>query len=967
MSSRTLFCLLLLFFLSGCNASQTQKDKALQDAQATIAALSTANAELVARQLVVTATPGAPLTSTVSAQVAPQITATLAPTTDLPLTTTTLSTSVAVSPSVAVQPNVAAAPASAFPALLHEIPLAAPDQTLIDLRLDRAANRLYVSDSAGHLYVLDATTYAVLATLPVAGALTLDTLHQRLFVAPANRFFQKPPFITIVDTAAMTVTGVISNATHLALDNEHNRIFVGQQFATLDQTGAPGVRILAADSLSTLQESPQGGIPVYNPLRNELLIVAYTVYIADPATGQVTEDLLPELTNQSCRGCVGGQQAVDAYLFPEEKLIGLNVQPIASGGGAGLYPPPRWLNATTLAPVTDLASQPTLQPTCGSQHLIQPAVAGVHYRHEFYARYVLYNNWEMYSSDGVLVTWRDGIEAPFVNAATGQAYANGWVLDLATLNPLGQFAAFCVFDQEADQGLLYAARQNSLVVLADHGGQPIVWANEALPLPAQPINQIVPSPAFATDQTLFVVSGNHALYRSRDGGQQWVHLLQGLPDVADATVKVAISPAFAQDQTLFVGGYIREGRGLGVLRSTDGGEHWQAHWQGLTHLRIYDLLLSPDYATDQRLLALANYTRLTPMETGRSAHLSTDGGLTWSLALTAALDAPLNVQPLLPGLASTVTLPIRLADYGRTIERTVDGGQQWQAVDLHQSVDNRIVAVVAAPTPQAPNIIYILGTYGLWRVRDQGAVVEAWSDSRLTGRTYTNTLSALALTAPDNSGAQQLLIGTTAGELWLLDPAGATWSALGESTSTSSTPPATAPLTATEPLTTPTAPLGNEPPAGLYRPQGLFAPNWEKNGALQQAVGWAQTDQAATTMAAIQSFEQGTMFWLGDTKQIVVLSNDNHWQIFTDTFQEGEPERDPSLKAPGGKLQPIRGFGKIWRDQANVRGLLGWATAKEQGTDAQVQRFEHGLLLRIGGLTYALIEEASGRRVWSVL
>jgi photosystem II stability/assembly factor-like uncharacterized protein len=798
------YLLLVLFlFLAGCNANQAKQEQALQEAQVTIAALSTANAELTTRQatLAATVTPSLALSPTVSVQAPVLLTTTLAP------TTTRLVSTTAVDTGTVAQSTVASA--GAFPAVVQEIPLAGADQTLIDFRLDRPANRLYVADSAGQLHVLDATTYAVLATLPAAGELTVDSAHQRLFVAPANYFFQKQPAITIVDTAALTVTGMISNASYLALDNEHQRIFVGQLAPMLDHAGAPGVRILDADSLATLKESAQGGIPVYNPLRNELLIVAYTVYVADPATGQVMEDLLPEVTNQVCRGCVGGRQALAAYVFPNANLIGLNVQLLASGGGAGLYAPLRFLNATTLAPITELAAQPTLQPTCGSQHLLQPTVADRIYRHSIYARYVVYNNWQVYTSDGALLTWRDGLEAPFVNAATNQAYANGWVLDLATLNPLGQLAAFCVFDQEPERGLIYATRQNRFVVLAEVGGQPTSWANEALPLPAQPVNQIVPSPAFATDQTLFLVSGNHALYRSRDGGQQWVHLLHGLPDVPDATIKVALSPAFAQDQTLFVGGYIREGRGLGVLRSTDGGERWQAQWQGLTHLRVSDLLLSPTYATDQRLLALANYTQLTPPETGHSAHLSSDGGLTWSLALTAATDAPLNIAALLPALTPTFTLPVRLADYGRTIERSSDGGQQWQLVDLHQSVDNRIVTLVTASQQDA---VYVLGTYGLWRVRDQGATVEAWVDPRLVGRTYTNTLSALALTPADSAGTQQLLVGTTAGELWLLDPANMTWSALAD-VPAATTPTPTTPVTATATLTTGVEPLSGEPPA----------------------------------------------------------------------------------------------------------------------------------------------------------
>ena len=40
---------------------------------------------------------------------------------------------------------------------------------------------------------------------------------------------------------------------------------------------------------------------------------------------------------------------------------------------------------------------------------------------------------------------------------------------------------------------------------------------------------------------------------------------------------------------------------------------------------------------------------------------------------------------------------------------------------------------------------------------------------------------------------------------------------------------------------------------------------------------------------------------------------------------------------PAGLLQPIRGFGKIWRETSGVRDKLGWATVPEQGFDTQWQ------------------------------
>ena len=92
------------------------------------------------------------------------------------------------------------------------------------------------------------------------------------------------------------------------------------------------------------------------------------------------------------------------------------------------------------------------------------------------------------------------------------------------------------------------------------------------------------------------------------------------------------------------------------------------------------------------------------------------------------------------------------------------------------------------------------------------------------------------------------------------------------------------------------------------------------------------------TDAAQQEFENGRMLWLavmgGDTavyRQILVLGNDGSWQLYDDTWSSAEPRDDPSLAPPEGLSQPIRGFGKVWRTQEEVRNKLGWATGSEQG------------------------------------
>ena len=86
---------------------------------------------------------------------------------------------------------------------------------------------------------------------------------------------------------------------------------------------------------------------------------------------------------------------------------------------------------------------------------------------------------------------------------------------------------------------------------------------------------------------------------------------------------------------------------------------------------------------------------------------------------------------------------------------------------------------------------------------------------------------------------------------------------------------------------------------------------------------------------AEQVFEGGRMFWLQPTQQIWVMivtsEGSGDWQIFEDTFADGEAEFDPEIVPPDDLLQPERGFGKLWRENPDLREALGWAVTPEFG------------------------------------
>lgn len=88
--------------------------------------------------------------------------------------------------------------------------------------------------------------------------------------------------------------------------------------------------------------------------------------------------------------------------------------------------------------------------------------------------------------------------------------------------------------------------------------------------------------------------------------------------------------------------------------------------------------------------------------------------------------------------------------------------------------------------------------------------------------------------------------------------------------------------------------------------------------------------------AAIQRFERGTMVWLAHTDSIYVLRDDvtagaRRLERYDDAFEEGDPESEPSIAAPPGLRQPVRGFGRLWREHETVRRNLGWALEPERG------------------------------------
>ena len=164
--------------------------------------------------------------------------------------------------------------------------------------------------------------------------------------------------------------------------------------------------------------------------------------------------------------------------------------------------------------------------------------------------------------------------------------------------------------------------------------------------------------------------------------------------------------------------------------------------------------------------------------------------------------------------------------------------------------------------------------------------------------------------------------------------------------------------TATPTPQPPTATATPSQPCDIMPVNG-FGKIWTENAEVRRKIGCPEASEFALIEAAHERFEGGYMFWRKDAKKIYVFfGNPNTdtigtWIEYEDTWQDGEPMPTPhgtpgvrgSATPPAGKYAPVRGFGKLWNADEELRNRLGWALETEQGITGAFQTFEHGYAL----------------------
>lgn len=135
------------------------------------------------------------------------------------------------------------------------------------------------------------------------------------------------------------------------------------------------------------------------------------------------------------------------------------------------------------------------------------------------------------------------------------------------------------------------------------------------------------------------------------------------------------------------------------------------------------------------------------------------------------------------------------------------------------------------------------------------------------------------------------------------------------------------------------------------------------------------------TDAVGHDFEGGRAYWYKATATypqslIYIIYNDGTWAVYEDTWNTSMPIDDPSIVAPTGRYQPVRGIGKVWREQPGVRAKLGWAYEPEYAFRGRRQEpqlldinfsdlyIDHGTRNLVLNLRY--LSRTTGERLWTV-
>jgi len=516
------------------------------------------------------------------------------------------------------------------------------------LLVDSQAGRLYASGRVGEepkTFVLAATDGRLLATYDVTGTLGLDSIHGWLYV-----------------------------------DRDD------QGLAVLDaQTGALQTTIPLPDSgVAPKAYAWPGPAPQADPATGQVLAFRdNVVYVADPETGVVTRKIpfnIPQA--EDCRLSKGPLRIEWATYDSARRILYLDFE---------TYVCTPWIGHT-------LVSYDMTSGTEIAQRGVSPPFSATAFDGYLYG-----SSW-FRMGDGFRWAWRDG--RPWFESSGWSYGAPGFEVDptrqwlygldggglhvfdartmaLIMITPLPVDGQLVGYDPKTDQLYFHVnggLRPWPASAIQPPTPQPLSVSDP----PTTSVRSLLVSPTWLQDKTLFgiwnaedllekcwVFGGfGGPLYVSDDEGVTWSRSRGGLPDGCENFSALAVSPDYVLDRTLLAGVI-----GLGLFRSTDGGQLWEPSSAGLLSMNIEQILLSPGFARDGTAFA-----REASAGGRREVYRSSDGGHSWQ-----ALDINLDLVAMSPEFDQDHTLMGVVYSYVDHVQRSElhisrDGGDRWERV-----------------------------------------------------------------------------------------------------------------------------------------------------------------------------------------------------------------------------------------------------------------------------------------------
>jgi photosystem II stability/assembly factor-like uncharacterized protein len=223
----------------------------------------------------------------------------------------------------------------------------------------------------------------------------------------------------------------------------------------------------------------------------------------------------------------------------------------------------------------------------------------------------------------------------------------------------------------------------------------------------QPLTGRVTALAMAQSDTVYLGAAQGGLWRSTDQGQSWQPLLD---DQSTQSIgSIAIDP---QDpQTIYLG--TGEGNnsqdsffGLGILKSTDGGQNWQQlAMSTFAGLGFSQLIIDPQtpqtlYAAVTALAVAGANGGLLPRRPSGGIYRSTDGGHHWE-NISPFSERNANSIQLDPSLPTTLYAGFT----GEGVFKSTDRGQSWEK--LRRGLPTTGFGVISlAVAPGQPQTLY---------------------------------------------------------------------------------------------------------------------------------------------------------------------------------------------------------------------------------------------------------------------